>query len=49
MFRDHADNPMFQKWNAQVPGKYGFIPLGPLKLPDNDKKSISQSIMGGTT
>ena len=31
-------DPTFQKWNKQNVDKFGFIPLGPLALPNTDKK-----------
>ena len=31
-------NSTFQKWDNQIKGKFGFIPLGDLVLPNSDKK-----------
>ena len=28
----------YQKWNEQNKDKFGFIPLGPLIVPDTDKQ-----------
>ena len=31
-------DPTFKLWNQQTEGKFGYIPLGPLVLPESDKK-----------
>ena len=38
-------NPIFQLWDSQTKDKYGFIPLGDLKIPkkNNKNKSISNT------
>ena len=33
-------NKNFDAWNAQVPGKFGYIPLANHKLPDSDRNII---------
>ena len=31
-------DPTYKKWNEQTDGKFGFVPLGPLVIPNSDKR-----------